>query len=73
MTKRVAPHWKLKSSDQRGRAELNEDRERLSERVVTPAEEILHQQQMSGRRHRQEFGEAFDDAEDRRLEQVQMG
>ena len=45
------------------RAELDQDRERLAEVVVAPAEKMLHQQQMPGRGHRQEFGQALDDAE----------
>ena len=45
------------------RAELDQDREGLAEVVVAEAEEMLDQQQMPGRRDREEFGEALDDAE----------
>ena len=53
------------------RAELDQHREGLAEVVVVEAEEVLHQQQMAGRGHRQEFGQALDDAEDERLEKVE--
>ena len=53
-------------------AELDQHREGLAEGVVAEAEEVLHQQQMAGRGHRQEFGQALDDAEHDRLDQVDM-
>ena len=53
-------------------AELDQHREGLAEGVVAPAEEVLHQQQMAGRGHRQEFGQALDDAEDGRLDEIEM-
>ena len=84
MTKRAAAHCvnmlrrqrpdaaEIDRQQRQDGAELNQDRERLAERVVAPAEEMLHQQQMAGGGHRQKFGQAFDDAQDGRLEQVEM-
>ena len=54
-------------------AELDQDGKRLAEGVVAPAEEVLHQQKVSGRGDGQEFGQALDHAEDRRLDQVDIG
>src|SRR5262249_22115964 len=55
------------------RAELDQDREGVAEILVAEAEEMLHQQQMSGRRHRQILGQSLDEAEDDRLDDVQHG
>ena len=52
-------------------AELDQHREGLAEVLVGETEEALHQQQMAGRRNRHELGEALDDAEDDRLDNVE--
>ena len=52
-------------------AELDQHREGLAEIVVVEAEEALHQQQVPGRGHRQELGQALDDAEDEGLEKIE--
>ena len=54
-------------------AELDQDGKGLAERVVAPAEEVLHQQQVPGGGDRQEFGQALDHTEHRRLDQVDIG
>ena len=53
------------------RAELDQHREGLAEILVVEAEEMLDQKQMPGRGHRNELGQAFDDAEEDRLDRVQ--
>ena len=52
-------------------AELDQHREGLAEVLVLEAEEALHQQQMPGRGHREEFGQPLHDAEREGLEQVE--
>ena len=45
-------------------AELDQHVERLAERLIVEAEKMPDQQQMPGRGHRDEFGQALDDAEE---------
>ncbi len=52
-------------------AELDQDRKGVAEVLVAEAEEMLHQQQMSSRRHREVLGEPFDHAENGRLDEVE--
>ena len=56
--------------DRKNCAELDQDHEGLSEIVVGEAEEALEHQQMAGGGDRQELGQALDDAENGRLDQV---
>jgi hypothetical protein len=53
-------------------AELDKNRERLAEGIVTPAEEMLHQQQVACRGNGKELGESFHDTENSRLDQVDV-
>src|SRR5262249_16693111 len=52
-------------------AELKQDVESLSERFNVENEEMADEQKMAGRRNRNEFSEAFDDAEEDRLDEIQ--
>ena len=53
-------------------AELNQDRKRFAKGIVTPAEHMLHQQQVARRRYRQKFCQTLDNSEDGRLDQVNI-
>ncbi len=53
------------------RAELNQNREAFAESVVAEAEKLLHEQQMPGRRDRNELGQSLNHAEDRRLDDIE--
>jgi hypothetical protein len=59
--------------DRRDRADLDEHREHLPERVVlqVDAKQSLAQHQVPRRAHRQEFRHAFDDAQHDRHQQVE--
>lgn len=57
----------IDGDDREDRAKLNQNHEG---RGLGQAEEMPGQQQMTGRAHRQEFGQAFDDAEDERNKQA---
>ena len=57
--------------DGQDRAELDQHHEGLAEGVVVEAEEVLEQQQMAGRRDRQELGQPLDHAENDGLEEVE--
>src|SRR5205823_6096291 len=52
-------------------AELDQHIEAFAERFVVETEKMADQQKMTGRRYRNEFGQAFDDAEEDRLDQIQ--
>ena len=52
-------------------AELDQHGESLAEILVVETEEALDQKEMPGRGHRQELGQALDDAEDECLEQLE--
>ena len=58
--------------DRQDRAELDQHHEGLAEIVVAEAEEMLQQQQVPGRRHGEEFGEALDHAEHDGLDQIEQ-
>ena len=58
---------KIDRQQREDRAELDQHREGLAEGLVVEAEEPLDEQQMAGRRYRNEFGQALDDAEDEAL------
>ena len=62
---------KIDRQQRQDRAELDQHREGLAEIVVVEAEEALDQEEMPGRGHRQELGQALDDAEDEGLEKVE--
>ena len=64
------PH-EIDRQQRQDRAELDQHREGLAEILVGEAEEVLDQQQVAGRRDRQELGQALDDAEDDRLDEVE--
>ena len=64
------PH-EIDRQQREDRAELDQHREGLAEILVGEAEEALHQQQMAGGRDGNELGEALDDAEDDRLDNVE--
>src|SRR6202034_440971 len=51
--------------------ELNQYRETFAEILVAEAEELLDQQQMSGRGYRNELGQSLDDSENNRLDDIQ--
>ena len=52
-------------------AELDQHIKALAERFVVETEEMADQQKMAGRRYRNEFSKAFDDAEEDRLDKIQ--
>src|SRR5262249_42098254 len=56
--------------DRKDRAELNQDRKALPEIVVAEIEEAFREQEMPGRRHRQELGDALDNAENHRPQSI---
>ena len=53
-------------------AELDQDCKRFTEGIISPAEQVLHQEQMASRGHRKVFGQALDDTEHCRLDKVEM-
>ena len=55
--------------DREDRAELDDDVERVGP-LPLQAEQAAHEDEVPGRRDRQVLGDAFDDAEDRRVERV---
>ena len=55
----MAPSWMRMAND-------------LPNELIAPAEETLHQQQVPGRGDGEEFGQALDDAEDRRLDEINI-
>ncbi len=60
----VPQFGKVDHDDRQNRAELNQDDEAVPESSLAETEEFLGEQHMTGRGHRQEFGDALDNAED---------
>src|SRR5207248_1944365 len=54
------------------RTELNQDGKGLAEVLVIKSKEVLDQKQMPGRTHGKIFGQAFDNAENRRFDQIEQ-
>jgi hypothetical protein len=54
--------------DRQNRSELNQDLEGLAGRLE--AEEMADEEQVAGRGHRQEFGQALDEAQEKRLDDL---
>src|SRR5581483_11371787 len=52
--------------------ELDQDRKRFPESIVSPTQQVLHQQEVTGGRNREIFGQTLDDTEYGRLDKVEM-